>query len=250
MFIPQSNHVLQVTVDGRVDGQQLLNVFHYKYSSPDTGPTGGASNTFLTNFRTAYRVLMDARMYAAYSVERYWIRSIYDVAVSDAGPPPKYRPLYHPDMLDFLDGVPGDGNDQGGLADPSPYLPTYVSLRVLKNPENRRVGYLSRNYNRFGPFAGADLDADPTDHDLWTPGFVTNWTTAFGTFADAAIFDQVGGNGWDMACFSAQYHGLVGKPLASSITKAAEKVGSITIMQYAGSQISRRYKPRGGFQGS
>lgn len=250
MFIPQSNHVLQLTVDARVDGQQVLNVFHYKHSSPDTGPTGGSSATFLTNFRTIFRTLIDARLYPAYAIQRYWLRSIYDVAFVNPPAPGSYRPVYHPDMLDFLDGVPGDNNDQGGLAEPAGYLPTYVCLRTLKNPEHRRVGYLSRNYNRFGPFARADLDADPADHDLWSTDLVTAWTTAINTFADAAVLDQVAGNGWDMAVFSAQYHGKVGKPLGASITKAAEKVTSVTVMQYAGTQVSRRYRPRGGFQGS
>lgn len=250
MFIPQSNHILQVTVDARVDAQQLLNVYHYKFSAPDTGPTGGSSVTFLQNFRTAFRVLLAARMYPAFEVERYWLRSIYDVAVSDPGPPIKYRPVFHPDMLDWLDGTHGVGEDLGGQVSPSGYLPTYVAMRALKNPENRRVGYLSRNYNRYAPFAQADLDADNADHDRWDAAVVGEWSTSLNTFADAAILDQPAGNGWDQAVFSASYHGKVGKPLGASITKAAEPVTSVTVMTFAGTQVSRRYRPRGGFQGS
>lgn len=250
MFIPTSNHILQVTVDGRHGGQQILNVYHYKYSSPDTGPTGGSSATFLTNFRTAFRAFLSARMYELYTVNRYWLRSIYDVATSVVGPPAKYRPVYHPDMLDVLDGVQSAGNDIGGLIATGPYCPSHVAMRVLKNPANLRVGYMSRNYNRYGPLDTAILDGDEADHDLWSTTAVTNWTNTLNTFTNLAIFDQVGGNGWDQCVFSASYHGKVGKPLGSTITKAAELATGVTVMQYAGSQVSRRYRPRGGFQGS
>jgi hypothetical protein len=250
MFIPQSNHVMQVSVDGRFDGQQILNVYHYKYSSPDTGPTAGTSTVFLQNFRTAFRALLAARFYPGYSVMRYWLRSIHAVAVSNPVPPVKWRPVYHPDMLDWLDGVVAPGSDQGGQPVLSRYLPSFVALRVLKNPEHRRVGYLSRNYNRYGPMETVDLDLDLADNDLWSTDTLTNWTTSLSAFTDAAILDQPAGNGWDQAVFSASYHGNVGQPAGSTITKAAEKVTSVSVMQFAGSQVSRRYKPRGGFQGS
>lgn len=238
---------MHVTIDSRVDGQQFINNFYYKYSTPETGVTGGRSDTFLTNFRNAFRQRMIPLLCNRFSVSKYWVRSIVGDILVDAGPPAKFRAKYDPDRLDFLEGAAGDVGaivpDAGGL------LPMHCAYRVIKNPGQKFVGYHSRCYNRFGPVLASDMELGASNHDLFDDVRKGVWDAAVTLFCDDAIFDQVGGNGWDMCSFSIQYFGRVAKPAGASITKAAVAISNAKLQPYVGSQVTRRYHPIGGFEG-
>lgn len=248
MFEPDAATILQVTVDGRVSGQQIINTFYYRFAA-DTGTgTGGSSVTFLTNFIIAYRLSIITNMYDLYSVHRYWVRGINGVA-QKLGPPVTYEPVFHPDMLDWRAGT---SSDQGDLTPGAGvgYLPINAVLRVLKAPENPKRRYFNRNYNRFSPFTTSDLDTDVADHDKWKPALITAWNTAFTTFATANILDQAAGNGWDFGIFSPAYWWAVQRPIPKGVWYGFQKVTAPSAEDYVGTQVTRRYSPSGAYRGS
>jgi len=248
MFEPNANYVLEVTVEGMSYTEQFINKFYFRFSDPDSGPTGGSSTTFLSNFATLYQTELLPEMYAAYSVNRYWLREIIDVSEKSPGPPPVYQRVYLDSALDYKEGT---GLDVGGkaLAMDTSYLPAGTAARVLKTPTVRRIKYFNKSYNRFGPFTTAELVNTVDGHDQWSTTFITDMSAAMTSFLGTAVLDQVAGNGWYHALWSDQFYGIKAKPFVISTGQSAALTTVGKLQKYIGTQATRRFNPTGGFRG-
>lgn len=248
-FACNGDYVHEVTVDGRAFGQAVVNKFYFIYSAAGGGPTGGSSATFLTNFITLYRAQILSRMYIAYSVNRYWLRTIIGAIQVAAGPPAVFRNEYSNTLFDYREGDSVDDVGDLALAGTAAYLPMSNCLRAFKIPATPILRYFNKSYNRFGPFSTADLDLDSVDHDKWLPAFVTSWETGIDTFLSSNVLDLAATNGWDHAIYSTQYFGRVQKPLGFATYTAAINTESGDIKEFVGTQITRRYNPSGQYRG-
>jgi len=240
-----ASNVQQVVVDARVDGAQVVNVYHYR----TTDVVGGNSAIFLDNFIDNYRASLLGAMYSAFQVQRYWVREISDVLMTSAGPPSEWRPVFRVDGVDYREGELVDDQGVLTLAGGALYLPTNVALRVYKRPLQYRLGYYKAGYNRYAPFPQTKLQ---TNHDRWDPAWVTTFDAACNVFSGTPIMsvDPAAGNGWDHAIYSPPYHGRVVKPLGGPPRDAAQIVASYTTRSWIGTQITRRYTPLGQQRGA
>jgi len=232
-----------VTVEGRYDNQQIVNYFYYRFANPVAGGTGGNSATFIVNFRASFRANMLSWMYSAYHVRRYWVREIMDVAVADPGPPTRFRNIYNPDGLDYVDGDVALDDGDVALPGGSFYLPAHEALRVFKRPTNSKVGYFKSSYNRFSP--QVDTNLDPVNRERFLPAYLTSIQDDLAAFAIDAILDQAGGNGWQLAVWSAPFFSRVVKPAGGPLWQGSQLVFTYIAAPYVGTQVSRRFSPGG-----
>lgn len=251
-FQPVGKGVLEVTVDARAFGQQLLNTFYYRYNGSELGPVPGSSSIFMSNFIEDFRAIILPQMYAAYTVHRYWLRTIIGIVVSDPGPPNVYRKLYEPTLFDYVDGAGADVGAKA-LAVGDAYLPMANCARVLKKPNNPTLRYFNKNYNRWSPFTSAELDTDSADHDRWTAAFVTAFEGAMDNFVDEVMFsvDPDAGSGWSHCLFSVPYMVYLTPDTPGIVPRDAAVLSESTAVQpFVGMQNSRRYSPTGRYRGS
>jgi len=242
-FTLTGTNVLEVTVEGRVDNQTIINILHYRASDPTD--TGGSDN-WLTEFIDAYRLVM-VQMYDAYTVSRYWLRGIDNAALIAAGPPSVWRTMYNVKALDYREGTILDvGTKTAGVGEE--YLPTHEAARVAKITGLKARGYFKAGYNRFCPWTQGELQAA---HDRWSAAFTTAFNTVLETFRATEIYGQFPhvGNGWNLAVWSPAYFGRIIKPDGGDPMEAAFTVDSYVLRPYVGTQTTRRYKPRGGYRG-
>ena len=224
-FVPDSNKVLEVTVEGAAYTEQFINRYYFRFSDPDSGPTGGTSTLFLTNFKTAYTTHVLNVMYDVFSVTRYWVRSIVNASQIVGVTPPKFKPVYTRAEMDWKNG---GVTDVGGetLAVDASYLPAGNALRLLKIPQTKYIGFFNKSYNRYGPFTTSELAVTSALHDRWDSTFATAFQTALDTFHATAILDQAAGNGWYHCVWSLQYYGLISMPGLFNTPETKRIIGS------------------------
>lgn len=243
MYLPHLDRSQHVTVEAVVNGQQIINTFWLVHSQGG-GPGDGSSTALLQSFRTAYRLLM-ARFYNVYAVFSYTMKEVEDV-LNTTFPPerPYWVPVYNVRALEIL---PGEALDAGQLPTVGvDLLPAHEALRVKKIPTHPRVGYFKAAYNRFCPFNEGDYGEV---WEKWNAGFLNTIQTALTTF-NATQFQDAGTSPvWRHGIFSAKLHGAVGKPAGLNIYQAATWVNEYKANGWVGTQISRRFRPSGKFQG-
>lgn len=238
--------VQEVTVEATYFGQQIIQRHYYRYSDP-LAPLPGTSTAFLLDFRTAFRANIIPVMFTDYIVSRYVLRQVRDASMILPGPPSTWRTLYST-AYDILVGAAGDiGLLPVGVG--LDYLPNANAMRIKKNPATPWRGFFKASYVRTAPHNNGQLDPDEADHDRWSPATITTYTDAWTLMVTAGIQGEVGGNGWLMGIWSAPFFGRISKPAGLAPFSAVEPISSATCRPYVGTQITRRYKPLGGFRG-
>jgi len=245
-FALNDDKVLEVTVEAQWYSQFLITRFQYQYSDP-TAPLAGNSATFLTNFRTAFRTHIIPICFTDYIVTRYRVDMIMDVVQVAAGPPATFRPVYN-NVFDYLTGAAGDVGTRA-IAAGADVLPAANCMRIKKNVQVPTRGFYKAGYVRMGGQGTEDLDPDAPEHDRWSNAIIASRTTTWSDFAAESPLGEVGGNGWNMTVWSANFFGRVIKPFAGEVYLAGNEIQSMTCMPFVGTQITRRYKPAGGFSG-
>lgn len=235
--------VIEMTVDARVDEQQILNVFHYRSVEPPPG-AGGDSIVFLESFIAAYRSLMLSFMYDRYTVHAYWLRIIRGAQLVSGRPRNVYSIAYERRAGDALDV----GDNASGVLQ---FLPTNACLRAYKQPEDRWRNFAKACYNRFAPFTENEFGAE--DYEQWNAAFILAMDANLTAFNAEILFgfDPPAGNGWHLCCWSPAYFARVlfpADPLATP-RNAATEVFTYSADPFIGTQTTRRYNPAGGFRG-
>jgi len=243
-YTPILNNPQYVVVEAVVNGQQIINTFWLVHGQGGLA-ADGSSTLLLQSFRTAYRLLL-ARFYNVYAVVKYSIREAESV-LNTTFPPeePFWITVWNPFKYDELVAILPQ--DQGQIASVGQDLmPAHEALRVRKIPSPRRVGYFKAGYNRFCPWAEADAN---TVWEKFNDDFVTLMQGVMTTF-NATPFDGGGANPvWRHGLFSPTLHGRVSVPLGMSIYQSCTFVGEYKVIPWVGTQVSRRFKSTGRFQG-
>lgn len=247
MYVPNRNRVQEVTIEGRVANQQIINRYHLRASTPPgaAGGSDGSSSSLLTSFRDRFRQHMLPAIYAAYRVVRYIMVEIDGVYVEydnpDTGEGRRFSNSYDASAKEVLKAVsPADDGKAPGTTD---YLPTHECLRVYKQPMNFRRGFFESSYNRYCPFMKTDLDAAAPER--WTAALVTTWNTALGTWLSSSMDDGgTAGAFWAMAIWSPGYFSTKIAP-STDLWKGSELVLTMTASPFVGTQVSRRFDSTG-----
>jgi len=248
------NRVQEITVDARIENQQIIERYHFRSSDPTSEGADGASSTFLGNFRTLYRAQILSFHYDNFSVARYWCREIdgaqiYRNAIPAVPPrvtptPAKWRSTYNTEGIDLLEG---GVLDVGAVAvGASKMLPAHEALRARKVPIIHRIGYFKAGFTRFAGFSVGDKDASP---EHWAAATLATVQTAL----DNVWNTNIGAGGvesWKLAIWSPDYFGRVVKTGSGRPSEAAPTLQAWIPLVTVGTQISRRYYPSGLKRGS
>lgn len=235
---------IEITVDGRIDGQMIVNKYWMMSESPGVGVTDGA--LLALNWIDLYRARILINMYNWFSVFRYTFREISGAILADPGPPPRYRTLYTISGIAVVAGVVGTDVGANPLPGGGTKLPAHEALRVFKTPVERRLKYFKGNYNRY---AGFTLSEKSPTAELWSAAALGAFDVNFAFFNSAHIAGNVTSTvTWRHAVWSPQYFStLVPVPQANN---GALFVQSYRSDIYVGTQTSRRYSPSGQFKGA
>ena len=242
-YVPNRLKVQHIVVQAIVNGQEIINNFYVVNTQP-VAASDGNSLTLLTAWRAAYRLLL-GQFFDVYDVATYWMREVSD-AVLVAGPPPRWETVYDVNKVEVLTGVPT--LDEGQVVSLNvQLLPAHEALRVRKIPDVRRIGYFRAAYNRFCPWA----ESQQGDRwERWNIQFLADIQPAMTIFNDSVLVDGgTGSTSWRAAVWSATLFGRVVKPAGGPIHSAASTVAAYLVNSYVGTQVSRRFKPSGIFQG-
>lgn len=243
----------EITVDARVNGQQIIERFHFRSTEPGNPFTDGSSAQFLGFFRTIYRTNILSFHYEDFVVQRYWMREVdgafmYAAAVPPApgipGQPSRWRTEYNPEGLDILEGIAAD---KGALAiAASKMLPMHTVMRCKKVPIIHRIGYFKGGYTRFGGFGVGDKDAI---REEWAIATLNTVQTALDNMWNSNI--PAGGvQFWKMAIWSPDYYGRVVKPRGGNASEASPVLQAWIPLKTIGTQLTRLYKPNNLKRGS
>lgn len=240
-----TTRVVEITVDGRIDGQQIINKFYYRPQSPGIG--GATAGNLLTNFRTAFRANMLNWMYNWFTIYRYTLREIADVrqVVPPVGPK-RYVNVYSVDGYAILVGLVAD---KGALATPlDDRLPSHEAYRCFKAPSGRAFKFFKGNYNRFASFTVNEKDLTP---EKWTAAFLAASNPSMSVFNLTSISAGVGVTpAYQHAVFSGGYYYTVVRPgVGGFIYQAATGIDAYIGDVYIGTQTTRRFTPAGSFTG-
>jgi hypothetical protein len=217
-------NVGQLTIFGRSQGQQILNVFHYRRVDPAAPPI---SDTDLPNvvfdIRENWRALIAATFHDSYSVESYTWRTLTGTIANPSPPPPSIF------TEDFQFVQPGGLLDVGGVGGPA--LPTFDALGVQKL--SNRAGRNFRGSARFGPHLEAQ-----TDNNSWTPAFIGAAEPLISTLFVDIYTDGFGGT-VEMAIFSRTL-ALAAPPPFTLLRDLTAKVIGAKLNGFVSSQVSRK----------
>jgi len=242
MYVPERSRVQQIVIDGRVNNQQIVNIFYLRNSTPAAGGDG-SSVTLLSAFRTAFRATIRQQMHDSWTVASYVMTEISDV-IQVGATPLRLKTVFDPEKKEWF---PGTAADTGVIA-LGVMLPAHEALRAKATPMTTRRGFFRGNGNRFAPFSEAAHD--DTDPEKWTAAVVTAWNTELFNFISSSFSDGgAGGANWAPAIWSAPYFFKVVKPAGGSLYKGAELIGTFTASAYVGTQVTRRYNASGQFRG-
>lgn len=139
--------ILEIIVNGKASGQDIVNVFHYRKVIPGGGDIADTAfpdwaAAFATNWRTQVCVYLSN----TYSVARYRLRTLQGVEAVPVPPPPKRIEI---GTTYDLVGLPADSGALGGEV-----LPTFCAIGVRKITD--RSGRSFRGGYRIGPFPEAE----------------------------------------------------------------------------------------------
>lgn len=233
-------HPVEITVDARMGGQQIINKWWYRCASTPGG--GGDSGFLLANFRDLYRLNVLTLLYSDYQIVQYVCREIESATLSAGAVPNRYRNVYRVDGLDTLAGVTTTDAGQNALGVGELRLPAHEAARVFRRPTARVLRYWRGNYERFTSLTTAEKDAT---REIWKAATVTAWNAALAAF-NVTIAANAGGTIlWQPVVWSPQYFGAVLKLPGLPILNATASVDTMTLVPYVGTQVSRRYSPSG-----
>jgi len=217
-------NVGQLTIFGRSQGQQILNVFHYRRVDPAAPPiTDNDLPNVVFDIRDNWRALIDATFSNTYSVESYTWRTLVGTIANPSPPPPTIF------TEDFQFVQPGGALDVGGL--PGAALPTFAALGVQKL--SNRAGRNYRGSARFGPH----LEADTTNNS-WTSVFITTVDPLVSTLFTDVYTDGFGGT-VEMCIFSRTL-ALAAPPPFTLLRDLTAKVIGSKLNGFVSSQVSRK----------
>ncbi len=168
-----ASQVIQVSVSGQVDAQQVLNVFHYRLAVIGGGDT---LNDFETGFTSNWLANVMPQLSIGYKLFRIRMIQITGRTSNAIGAKLEYGGYAE----SLAAGTPGTVSGD--------YLPSTNTMTVAK--VNGRVGKLNRGYTRFGPVARSQAVAE-----LLTAGTITAIETSanslvtlsFGAGSDAQL---------------------------------------------------------------
>lgn len=245
MYLLNAARVQLVTVQGIINGQRIVNRFHYAYFGVLPSPDIDDSLTFLTNFRTMYRANILPVAWDDYAVFSYSLAEIVSAHATPT-PPIRYVTVMDPSKIDLLLGVVAD---KGTIASAgATKVPTHEAMRLRWNPGTRAPKRFRANYSRLAlGFATTTLGATA---EQWTAGTIATYGGAFSTMATTAIFGQgfPASSGYFPSAWSPPYYANV-LPLGSNSRDACRQFVSATVEPFIGTQITRRFFPLGGFRG-
>jgi len=235
---------LEITVDGRIDGQQIVNKFWYFSTVAGTPGINTASNV-LFNFRAAFRSWILPFQYDYYTVFKYVLREIADVLKVGTPPAPtRYKPVYSTNGFGILAGTVTDtGQLPAGVIH---RLPAHECLRAFKQPSGKAFKFFKSNYNRFAAYTVVEKDALA---EKWTAGARTNWQTLTGFNVTSISGNAHGGVAqlYQHCVFSGGYWYNVIKPF--DLWLACSGIDAFIPDAYVGTQTTRRYTPAGSISG-
>lgn len=257
-YSPHRHSVQEIKVDARVDNQQFLTTFHLmNANSGAAAGEAGSSQVLLESFRLNYQNHILPILSTSYQVVSYFMAEIIDAALGGEVPVPVTRPrktvvFYNAAKRDVITGVdPGDK----GQAVTVNRLPAHEVVRVFKKPSSLARGYFSGNYHRIGPWGEADHS--DTEPEKWAPATVAAVNVAFESFRIAPLLD--GGaapdNAWALAVFSARFIAMTLPVVPDPLTApprarlGAKQITAYGADLYVGTQISRRFTPKGFISG-
>lgn len=219
------NQLVEITVAGRCQGQEILNVFHYRTANPATFPPAGALINFLASpFRELWRNNILPRLGDLYLVEVYRLRSLVSTVQTSPGPPP-VRNVVQMDAFD----LPGTGLDVGAKA--GDILPTFNAVACRKVSD--RAGRRYRGGSRFSPIT----EADQGNNNL-IMAEVLAWQVAsfnlFTTPIESGLLEV-----FEMAVFSAT-SALEPAPPETNLRQYTAKVTGSVVNPMVSSQVSRK----------
>jgi len=231
---------LEVTVEARINSQQIINKFNYITADGLTEP-GELSDIWLTDFIAGWRANMIPFAAPSYAVSRYWLRKVIGAREVPPAGSGKYEPIYSLNGLDYSDGTAADVGTRVVATDP---LPTSIPLRVAKRPARYLVGYFKGGYNRFSM---GQVEGDAfTTAEQWNTAFLTTAQTAMTNFRNDVMHGVVAPitAGWILSMFSPA---LYFKTLApgSAARLAAVTIATFSVVKWVGTQATRRFTPTG-----
>jgi len=243
------SNVQVVTVQGMLEGQQIINRYYYAYAGVLPDPDADMSNVFLTNFITAYRANILPVAWDDYTVFRYSMVEINGVKFN-AGPPIRYQNIIDPSKFQQIFGVVAD---KGGIASAGLVkLPAHEAMRLLFTLSSRVPKRFRANYVRLS--LGFPTSALAATQEQWTAGVIASVTAAYLGFLGTLITGVAApvGSRWGLVAWSAPFWYENIRPLvppANVLQAATRSITGAIVEPFVGTQITRRFKPLGGFRG-
>jgi hypothetical protein len=221
------NQLLEVTVLGRAQGQEILNVFHYRSANPATYPPAGEDlNEFSDNFLGTWRTNILTLVSSTYNVEIYRFRSLISTVEIAPGDPPDRR-VVQGDALD----VPGTVTDVGTRG--GDVLPTFAALGVRKATD--RAGRRYRGSFRLSPLTEAD-----TNNNSLTTAYLFSANAETATFVNTQLLGGFGDAAQlELAVFS-ETAALEETPPQTNLRQFTAKVIGRVVNPFVTTQVSRK----------
>lgn len=217
--------VAKMTVKGRMQGQLVVNTFHYMSDPAHAIPPQGVSDfELLLAFRTAWRPIMAAAYIIGYQIEEYrwesWVNLTLPVPPQQYGNP-------------ILTGVavqPGEGAADSGArgANPADTLFAALGIRRLTGVPGKRF----QGAIRLGPLG----DTDATDSAL-TAGGQAAWNPVIGFLTNALI--NAAGTAGVIPCVYSRAAHTAGGVLTNAVLYA-RPVLAVPQRTFLSSQVSRK----------
>jgi hypothetical protein len=222
MAIGQSN-VLEFSVHGRADGQEIVNIMHWHPKNPPPAIwTDPAIADYSGTLIGRWRANVCPGLASNYAVEVYKFKVWGDSVINPAPPPPAQ--LAAVDGFELASDPLLDVGSQPGLPDH-----TFAAVAARKF-----TGVSGRNWRggiRFGPVAEAISDVNAL-----TPAQLANYqAVVLAMFAD--MVDGIGGNPMTHCVFSKTLNTSAAGRAARTDSRA---VTSMIVNPFISSQISRK----------
>lgn len=246
MYLLNAARCQVVTVNGLINGQKIINRYHYAYYGVLPSPDTDDSTTFLTNFITMYRATILPVAWDDYSVSRYDLVEISG-AILTPSVPHRYVTNIDPSKIDAVFGTVAD---KGAIASAGLVkIPTHECMRLKFNPQTRAPKRFRSNYARLS--LGFPIASLAATAEQWTAGQIAAIGAAFTTMCTTAIFGQSfpAGSGYFPSAWSPPYFVNVVPVGVGNVRDACRKFLSATVEPFVGTQITRRFFPLGGFRG-
>jgi hypothetical protein len=220
-----ATEVLEMTVKAKAEGQDVLNIVHYRAVDPLTFiPNELDILVYLNQFALLWRSTALPLVHTSYTVISYVAQVLVGTVVNPTPPPPNQIAVGDQRIRV---GIPAEDT---GLQGSNP-LPTFVAVGVRKFSD--RAGRSFRGGLRVGPLGELQVDGNAL-----SPAQIIAWAAAWTTFKDA-LLETAPTNTLEASVFSPSRALAAPVPNLNLRSDTAKWVASL-INSFATSQVSRK----------